>query len=99
MTSPQGFILHPGEAQDISDIWEFIAQENLVAAGRLREQILDSIRKLVPFPNQGHLRPDLTSGAPPLSHHPILFGRERRRLLPSSRRSPRVVAAILQESE
>jgi len=61
MTADQGFELHPGAAVDITDIWEFIAEDNPVAARRVREDILDAIRKLVPFPNQGHQRTDLTS--------------------------------------
>lgn len=106
MTSPPGFVLHPGAAQDISDIWEFIAQENLVAAGRVREHILDSIRKLTPFPNQGHLRPDLTSR--PIRFHItgnylIAYAPERTPLVVigvvDGRRSPRILAAILRERE
>jgi plasmid stabilization system protein ParE len=61
MTSEQGFQLHPGAAQDITEIWEFIAEDNPLAAGGVREDILDAIRNLVLFPNQGHLRTDLTS--------------------------------------
>src|ERR1700678_1860472 len=61
MTVDQGFELHPGAAVDITDIWEFIAEDNPLAARRVREDILDAIRKLVPFPNQGHPRTDLTS--------------------------------------
>lgn len=107
MTSSRGgFVLHPGAAQDISDIWEFIAQENLVAAGRVREQILDSIRRLAPFPNQGHLRPDLTSR--PLRFHImrrylIAYAPEQSPLvvigIVDGRRSPRILAAILRERE
>jgi plasmid stabilization system protein ParE len=61
MTTNQGFELHPGAAQDSTDIWEFIAEDNLVAAGRVREDILVGIRSLIPFPYQGHTRTDLTS--------------------------------------
>jgi len=61
MTAEQGFQLHPGAAQDITEIWEFIAEDNPLAAGRMREDILDAIRSLVYFPNQGHMRTDLTS--------------------------------------
>jgi plasmid stabilization system protein ParE len=104
MISFWGFVLHPGAAQDISDIWEFVAQENLVAAGRLREQILDSIRKLAPFPNQGHLRPDLTSR--PLrfqitGNYLIAYAPEKTPpvviAVVDGRRSPRILAAILRE--
>ena len=50
MTAEQGFKLHPGAASDITSIWEFIAKDNPLAAKRVRENILDAIRKLVPFP-------------------------------------------------
>lgn len=61
MTADQGFELHPGAALDITDIWEFIAKDNALAARRVREDIQDAIRKLVSFPHQGHQRTDLTS--------------------------------------
>jgi len=61
MNTEQGFTLHPGAAQDITDIWEFILEDNSLAARRVREDILDAVRKLVPFPHQGHKRPDLTT--------------------------------------
>jgi plasmid stabilization system protein ParE len=61
MTAEQGFKLHPGAASDITSIWEFIAKDNPLAARRVREDILDAIRKLVPFPHQGHQRRDLTA--------------------------------------
>ncbi|MFZ3201593.1 MAG: type II toxin-antitoxin system RelE/ParE family toxin [Candidatus Acidiferrales bacterium] len=40
MTGDQGFELHPGAAQDITEIWEFIAEDDPLAAGRLRQGIL-----------------------------------------------------------
>jgi plasmid stabilization system protein ParE len=55
-----GFALHPLAAQDISEIWETIAEDNPSAARRVREEILRTIRGLAPFPKQGHKRPDLT---------------------------------------
>jgi antitoxin ParD1/3/4/toxin ParE1/3/4 len=60
MAAAQRFALHPLATQDITDIWEFIAQDSLQAARRFREELLASIRALVPFPNAGHKRPDLT---------------------------------------
>jgi len=44
MTSDQGFKLHPEAARDITDIWEYIAEENPLAAGLVREEILDGNR-------------------------------------------------------
>lgn len=56
-----GYVLHPEAYSDVDDIWEFIAQDNLNAADRVREDIYKAIGRLVPFPHQGHRRPDLTS--------------------------------------
>jgi plasmid stabilization system protein ParE len=50
MNTERGFTLHPGAAQDITDSWEFVLEDNPLAARRVREDILDAIRKLVPFP-------------------------------------------------
>jgi plasmid stabilization system protein ParE len=49
-----GFALHPLAAQDITEIWEYIAEDNPQAARRLREAIHSAVRALVPFPRQGH---------------------------------------------
>jgi plasmid stabilization system protein ParE len=67
MTADQGFELHPGAASDITGIWEFVAEDNPHAAGRVREDILDAIRRLGPFPDQGHQRISL--------HDRFVFGR------------------------
>jgi plasmid stabilization system protein ParE len=61
MTARRGFELHPLAAQDINAIWSYIAEDSPQAARRVREDILAAIRALVPFPNQGHKRLDLTS--------------------------------------
>jgi plasmid stabilization system protein ParE len=78
MIQTQGFELHPGAAQDITEIWEFIAERNPLAARRVREDILDAIHKLVAFPQQGHKRSDLTS-PPAFSNHRRLSCRLRAR--------------------
>jgi plasmid stabilization system protein ParE len=49
MSAEQLFALHPSAAQDITDIWEFIAEDNPLAARRVREEILNTIRGLVPW--------------------------------------------------
>lgn len=61
MGAEQGFALHPLAAQDITEIWEYIAEDNPLAARSVREDILNAIRGLVPLPHQGYRRPDLTS--------------------------------------
>jgi plasmid stabilization system protein ParE len=102
MTERQGFVLHPAAAQDIVEIWEYISPLNLQAASRVREDILEAIRALVPFPHQGHRRPDLTSR--PLRfrvvrEYLIAYAPDEQPLLLVAvlhgRRSPRVMAAIL----
>jgi len=46
MTAGQGFDLHPLAAQDITDIWTYLAEDNPPAARRVREEILAAIRAL-----------------------------------------------------
>jgi plasmid stabilization system protein ParE len=102
MTTDQGFELHPGAAVDITDIWEFIVKDNVLAARRVREDILDAIRKLVRFPNQGHRRTDLTSRPlrfQTVRDYLIAYAPDEKPLVVLAvlhgRRSPRVMAAIL----
>lgn len=64
-----GFVFHPAALTDLSEIWEYIAADNLDAADRVVAEIQEAIRTLVPFPQLGHQRPDLTSR--PLRFHPI----------------------------
>jgi plasmid stabilization system protein ParE len=99
-----GYILHPAAYDDLDELWEFIAQDSLDAADRVREEIYDTIQSLIPFPNIGHRRADLTS-------RPIRFKRVRKFLIayaPEEKpllvlaiihgsRNPRVMAAILRE--
>jgi plasmid stabilization system protein ParE len=57
----RGFQFHPEAEIDLDAIWEFIAEDNLEAADRMVDAIKATIEALVPFPYQGHRRPDLTS--------------------------------------
>jgi toxin ParE1/3/4 len=54
-----GYALHPDAFTDLDEIREYIARDNPDAADRVLEEIFDAIRELVPFPYQGHFRPDL----------------------------------------
>jgi antitoxin ParD1/3/4/toxin ParE1/3/4 len=101
MSAEQGFALHPLAAQDITDIWEFIAEDNPLAARRVREDILSTLRRLVPFPHQGHRRPDLTSRPLRfilLREYLIAYAPDEKPLciiaVMHGRRNPRVMAAI-----
>jgi plasmid stabilization system protein ParE len=102
MNADQGFQLHRGAAQDITEIWEFIAEDSPLAAKRVREEIVDAIRRLVPFPHQGHMRTDLTSC--PLRFqivwdYLLAYAPDRNPIILITelhgRRNPRVMAAIL----
>jgi plasmid stabilization system protein ParE len=106
MNLQQGFALHPLAARDITHIWEYIAADNPTAAGRFREELYSRIRGLIPFPEQGRRRPDITS-------RPLRFIRVREYLVAYApaekplwviavlhgRLSPRVMAAILRGRE
>jgi len=97
-----GYALHPEAYTDLDEIRSYTADHSLDAADRVVTEIFDAIRALVPFPNQGHKRPDLTS-------RPLRFILVREYLIAYApdekplwvlavihgRRSPRVMAAIL----
>jgi plasmid stabilization system protein ParE len=57
------FVLHPQAYADLDDIWEYIAADSMDAADRVREEIYEAIRSLVPFPYIGHSRPDVEAPA------------------------------------
>jgi plasmid stabilization system protein ParE len=106
MTAEPAFSLHPQAAQDITEIWEYIAADNPQAAHSVREEIYSAIRPLISFPHRGHPRPDLTS-------RPLRFIRVRDYLIAYApdekplcviavihgRRNPRVMGAILRGRE
>ena len=101
-----GYEFHPEAKADLAEIWDFIRPDSIGSADRLVEEILSAIRGLVPFPHQGHTRPDLTS-------RPLRFKRVRDYLIAYApdetplwviavihgHRSPRVMAAILRGRE
>ncbi|MGB8472829.1 MAG: type II toxin-antitoxin system RelE/ParE family toxin [Candidatus Acidiferrum sp.] len=101
-----GFVLHPQALTDLDEIWEYIAADNPVAADRVLEAIFEAIQALVPFPQLGHSRSDLTSR--PLRIHSvrdflIAYAPDEKPLLVLAilhgRRNPRVIAALLRERE
>ena len=97
-----GYGLHPEAFADLDDIRDYIAQENPDAADRVMSDIFDAIRGLVPFPHQGHRRPDLSSR--PLRftlvrEYLIAYAPEEKSLwviaVIHGRPNPRIMAAIL----
>jgi toxin ParE1/3/4 len=96
------FVLHPEAYTDLDEIWEYIASDSSDAADSLIEELYSAIRSLVPFPHQGHERPDLTRQ--PLRFqmvrdYLIAYAPYRKPLLVIAvvhgRRSPRVIASLL----
>ena len=101
-----GYDFHPEAETDLNEIWEYVAVENSSAADRVVTDIRNALGGLVPFPHQGHRRPDLTG-------HLIRFKRVRDYLIvyaPDEKplwviaimhghRSPRIMAAILRGRE
>jgi toxin ParE1/3/4 len=101
-----GYALHLEAYADLDDIRYYIAQENPDAAERVMSEIFDTLRGLVPFPHQGHRRPDLTSR--PLRfilvrEYLIAYAPEEKPLwvvaVTHARRNPRLMAAILRGRE
>ena len=99
-----GFVLHPEALADLEEIWEYIAADNAEAADRVLEEIYQTIRRLVSFPEQGHRRSDLSGR--PLKFHSvrdflIAYAPAEEPLLVIAvlhgRRNPRVMAALLRE--
>ena len=101
-----GYDFHPEARFDLDEIWEFIRADNLDAADRVIAEILSAIRALVPFPHQGHKRPELTEL--PLRfilvrEYLIAYAPDEKPLwvvaVMHGRRSPRIMAAILRGRE
>ena len=95
-------VLHPDTVRDLEEIWEYIAADSFDAADRVREEIYDAVKSLVPFPFVDHSRPDLT--ARPLRFltvrdYVIAYAPEEKPLwviaVLHGHRSPQAMAAIL----
>ena len=93
----------PEAYADLDEIWEYIADDNLDAADRVREEIYQTIQSLVAFPHQAHSHPDLTSRSLlflSVRGYVIAYAPDDKPLAVIAvlhpRRSPRVIAAIFQ---
>lgn len=69
-----GYDFHPEARADLDEIWDYIAPDNIDAAVRVVDEVLQRIKALVPFPHTGHRRPDLTD-------RPLRFIRVRNYLI------------------
>jgi plasmid stabilization system protein ParE len=58
--------LTPQARYDLLSIWEFIARDNIRAAGRLAERMEAAFRLLARFPQTGHKRVDVDTSEPVL---------------------------------
>ncbi len=97
---------HPEAEIDLNEIWGYIASDSVNAADHVITDIHLALEGILPFPHQGHTRPDLTT-------RPLRFKRVRDYLIayaPDEKplwviavmhghRSPRVMAAILRGRE
>ena len=83
------FVLSPEAAQDLTEIYEYIAQDSTGAAERVRMELLDAMRGLAEMPRKGHTRRDLTS-------HKVLFWPVRTyQIIYRSETQPLEVVAVL----
>jgi toxin ParE1/3/4 len=102
----RGYDFHPEARADLNEIWAYIVQDNPDAADGVIDKIEATLEALVPFPNQGHKRPDLT-GRPlrfiVVREYLIAYAPEEKPLwvvaVMHGRRSPRIMAAILRGRE
>ena len=54
------FILTPRAKQDLNDIWDYIANDNIEAADRVLDALDNAMIKLAKNPGIGHRRDELT---------------------------------------
>lgn len=101
-----GFVFHPEAVADLEDIWEFIANDNLNAAGHVLDEFREAIELLSSYPHIGHVRADLTSR--PIRFHSveeflIAYAAEEDPIVVLAilhgRRNPRIIAALLRGRE
>jgi plasmid stabilization system protein ParE len=55
-----GYLLSPDALQDLQDIWDFVALDNVSAADNLEDEFFNAFEKLARRPRIGHTRRDLT---------------------------------------
>ena len=99
------YAFHPDAFADLDEIWEYIANDNIDAAGRVVADIHSTLTLLAGSPQIGHRRPDLTTR--PLRFHVardeylIAYAPDEKPLcimaIFDGRRNPRLMAAILRE--
>jgi plasmid stabilization system protein ParE len=58
------FVLAPEAAEDLQEIWDYIARDNINAADRTIDRIHKNIQKIQKNPSLGHKRQDLVGDRP-----------------------------------
>lgn len=53
-------VLSPAARQDLVEIWQYVAEDNLSAADKLLTKLETALQRLAERPHLGHRRPDLT---------------------------------------
>jgi plasmid stabilization system protein ParE len=56
---PASFVLTPRAEQDVEDIWDYIAADNISAADRVIGEIERACKRLAQAPATGHYREEL----------------------------------------
>ena len=56
----KSYVLTSRAEQDIADIWDYIASDNIEAADRVLDALEKAVLKLVKSPGIGHMREELT---------------------------------------
>jgi len=54
------YFLSPAARQDLVEIWQYVAEDNVSAADQLLTKLETAVRRLAERPRLGHRRPDLT---------------------------------------
>jgi plasmid stabilization system protein ParE len=54
------YAISPDALQDLQDIWDFVALDNVTAADQLEDEFFNAFEKLARQPRMGHTRWDLT---------------------------------------
>jgi toxin ParE1/3/4 len=55
-----GYVLSPESLQDLQEIWDFIALDNITAADNLEDEFFEAFERLARRPGMGHTRSDLS---------------------------------------
>jgi|SRR5579863_1374609 len=54
------YVISPDALNDLQDIWDFIAADNVRAADKLQDEFFEAFDELARRPGVGHTRHDLT---------------------------------------